>query len=64
MATKLINRKAVKNLILQFCEERQGWDCTRVSKKALDNIEASLRNKIEDAVHRHATVGKTFTDYY
>ena len=60
----LLNMKATKDFILKKCDtERKGWDCTRVSKKALNEIEAFIRMKIEQSVNRHPTVGKTFRDF-
>ena len=61
---KVINRRAVKEYILQTCEaKRQGWECTRVSKQALDEIEAFLMMKIQESVHRHPSIGKTFMHF-
>ncbi len=40
----ILNRKAIKKCILNTCEKnRQGWDCQRVSKQAIDEIEAFLK---------------------
>ncbi len=60
----ILNRKAVKSLILQICEDqRTGWDCTRVSKQAIDEVEAFLRNRIKESVHKHPSTGKTFLHF-
>jgi len=60
----LLNRKATKNYILQKCEtNRPGWPCKRVSKKALDEIEAFIRMKLNVSIHRHPSVGKTFMHF-
>ena len=60
----ILNRKAVKDHILNTCEKsRAGWECTRVSKQAIDEIEAFVRMKINESVHRHPSVGKTFMHF-
>ena len=62
--TNLINRTAVKELILRRREKlRPGWDCSRVSAKALNQIEACLRMIIDNAIQSHPTRGKTFIDF-
>jgi len=64
MATSILNRKAVKEHILKVCEQRRkGWECTRVSKQAIDEIEAFIRYKINASIHRHPSVGKTFMHF-
>jgi len=60
----IINRKATKHYILEMCKKnRTGWECSRVSKTALDEIEAYIKNKIRQSVHRHPTIGKTFSHF-
>jgi hypothetical protein len=60
----LLNKKATRDYILKKCDKtRLGWDCKRVSKSALDEIEAFMRVKLDEAIHRHPTVGKTFTSF-
>ena len=62
--SSLLNKKAIKAHILHRCEtKRQGWDCRRVSEKAIIEIEAFLRTKIDESVHRHPTIGKTFMHF-
>ena len=57
----LINRAAARKLILQAVRElRPHWQCRRVSKRALDALEACLRAKIKGQVEGHPTVGHTF----
>ena len=57
----LLNKKAVKNYILKRVQsDRPGWKCTQVSRKAIDDIEAFLSNRIFRAVQQHPTKGKTF----
>lgn len=64
MAGSLLNRKAVKGHILKVCDQkRKGWQCTRVSKQAIDEIEAFIKYKINQSVHRHPSVGKTFMHF-
>jgi len=61
----IINRAALKKFILAIAEkDRPGWDCKRVSAVALDQIEAFLRAKVRDSVHRQPSVGKTFMQFY
>jgi len=60
----IVNRKATKEFILRICEaKRKGWECERVSKQALDEIEAFIKNKIVDSVCRHPSKGKTFMHF-
>ena len=60
----ILNKKATKDYILKKCKaNRLGWDCTRVSKKALDELEAFIRMRIIQSVHRHPSVGKTFMHF-
>jgi len=62
--SSLINRAAVKKYILKRCEShRTGWDCSRVSKQALDEIDAFIRMKLIDSVHIHPSIGKTFMHF-
>jgi len=62
--SNILNRKAVKDHILSCCEKyRPGWDCKRVSKQALDEIEAFVRMKVKESVHRHPSKGKTFMHF-
>jgi len=61
----VINRAAVKKYILATAAKtRPGWDCKRVSAKALDEIESFLRAKVQESVHRQPSVGKTFMSFY
>ncbi len=63
-STSILNRKAIRNYIIKTCEaKRRGWQCTRVSKQAIDEIEAYLKNKIRESLHRHPSVGKTFMHF-
>lgn len=60
----LINQKAVKSYILKKCEQkRKGWDCKRVSAKVIKEIDNYLKVQIEDSVHRHPSIGKTFIQF-
>ena len=60
----IINRAATKKFILEQVKVvRPGWDCQRVSAKALDEIEAFLRNKIKESLHSQPSVGKTFMQF-
>ena len=60
----LINRKGVKEYIVRKAEAtRFGWDCNRVSKQALDDIESFIRSRIDRAIHSHPSKGKTFSQF-
>ena len=60
----ILNRKAIKKCIIDTCEKsRLGWNCQRVSKQAIDEIEAFLKNKIRESVQRHPSIGKTFMHF-
>ena len=62
--SSLLNRKATKDYILKRCEtDSPGWDCSRVSKQSLEEIEAFVRMKIRQSVHSHPTIGKTFKHF-
>ena len=59
----LLNRKETRKYILQRVEaERTGWNCTRVSQQALDNLEYRLMRIIKNAVNAHPTIGRTFKE--
>ncbi len=61
MSNDLINRKGCKDFILQETERlRLGWDCSRVSKSVLDELNFKIRRVIIDAVKKHPTKGITF----
>jgi hypothetical protein len=64
-AQLLLNSKEVKACILRQCQSiRPEWDCTRVSNKVLDDLNYKLTWYITQAVKRHPTRGKTFTELY
>ncbi len=57
----LINRAETRRFILaQFESHRPQVGISRVSAETLDQIEFWLRNKLQDEVHRHPSVGSTF----
>jgi len=61
----VLNRKAVKKYILERCKvARPGWPCERIGKQALDDMEAFVLNKINQSIHKHPTVGKTYKHFY
>ena len=61
----ITNRAALKRYILgQVKIIRPGWDCTRVSAQALDQIEAFLRAKVKASLHSQPSIGKTYKDFY
>jgi hypothetical protein len=39
---------------------RPGWTCKRVSKEALEDINAQLKTKINNMIREHPTLGVTF----
>jgi len=55
----LLNRSAVKDYALSLSSTNRAGKFTRVSKKFLDRMEASFKVHVNDAVHRHPSVGKT-----
>ena len=60
----LINKKECKKVALAFVQEfRPGWGATRVSKKYLDSLNASVRNNIRRSVQSHCSVDKTIMDF-
>ena len=62
--SSILNKKATKALILKRAEAlRPGWKCERVSAKALIQIEAFIRVKVDNAIHKHPSVGKTFMNF-
>lgn len=61
----VINRAAMKKYILaEAARTRPGWDVTRVSAQALDEIEGFIKTKIRESLHRQPSVGKTFMSFY
>ena len=59
----LINSKRVKDFILRYARDnRKGWDCHRVSAKALNVINAKLMVMIQKAIMAHPTIGCTFKE--
>jgi hypothetical protein len=59
--TSILNQSATKKFILaKFRSLRPGMPITRVSKEALDKLEADLRATIIFEVKRHPSIGKTF----
>jgi len=59
----LLNRTKTKRFIIQKVKAtRPGWDCTRVSDKAIEQIESWLRYKLARMVHSHPSNGKTFKE--
>ena len=63
--SSLINRAEMKKYILAQAEVvRPGWKFTQVSKDALDQIEAFVRNKVRESVGRAPSIGKTYKSFY
>ena len=59
--SSLINKKHVKMFILEkIASMRPGWKATRVSKEAMDALEAKLKSIIVAQVSAHPTKGITF----
>ena len=57
----IINRAQMKKFILEKRKVlRPGWECTCVSKEALDKIDGKVRTMVEDLIEAHPTKGKTF----
>lgn len=59
--SNLLNHAATKKFILEkFKSMRAGMPITRVSKEAIEKLEAKLRADIIFEVRRHPSIGKTF----
>lgn len=59
--SSLLNKAALKKFILAKIEAmRPGLGLTRVSKEALEALEARLKNMIENDISTHPSVGKTY----
>lgn len=57
----ILNQAATKKFILaKFQSLRPGMPITRVSKDALENLEAQLRSIIIFEIRRCPSIGKTF----
>jgi len=57
----LINKSELKKYILAKIEAtRFGWDATRVAGNVAEKVEATLKVLIDNHVHSHPTMGKTF----
>ena len=64
MNKPIINKKAVKEYILETTrEKRPGWDCSQVKTSVLTQIDEFLKERIDGAIHRHPTKGKTFMQF-
>ena len=62
---QIINRAATKKFIMSQIEAmRPGWEVTQISAKALDQIEAFMRSKIKESIHRQPSIGKTYMEFY
>lgn len=60
MAT-ILNKAATKKFIIdKFKSLRPGMPISRVSKEALEILEAQIRATIIFEVRRHPSIGKTF----
>lgn len=57
----LLNKKAVRKYILQTVKEKRYWECTQVSPKIINLLDAKLKRTIDRAVHQHPSTGKTFS---
>lgn len=55
----LINRKAVKQAILDTATKQGRTDFTRVGAASFDYLEGAIQNLINDGVLQHPAVGKT-----
>lgn len=57
----ILNQAATKKFILaKFASMRPGMPITRVSKEAIEKLEAELRARIIFEVRRCPSIGKTF----
>lgn len=55
----LINRKAVKQFILDTAKDLGRTEFTRVGSRSFDFLEEVLKKTIQDEVQGHGTIGKT-----
>ena len=55
----LINRKAVKQAILDSAKAEGRTDFTRVGAASFDYLEGAIQNLIKDGVIQHPAIGKT-----
>lgn len=63
MHNGIINRAALRTLILRKCKElRTGWPCVCVSEEVLEAYENALFRRVVEDVKSHPTRGKTFVD--
>ncbi|MBE3040547.1 MAG: hypothetical protein IMZ62_17250 [Chloroflexi bacterium] len=57
----VINVNGVKRYILEKIKaDRPGWACDRVSREAIESLEARVRLMIDGDIQRHGTRGRTF----
>ena len=57
----IINKQELKRYILERLQDmRPGWDATRIATDVAGKAEASLKVVIDNHIHRHPTLGKTF----
>ena len=59
MKTKLINKKACRDYLLDLSTERRGGKFTRVSDEVFDYLEARIRIEMDSFLHSHPSIGKT-----
>ena len=55
----LINKKAVRELMLDLSKEKRAGKFKRVSEKALLDVNRAVFNRCEHAVMSHPSMGKT-----
>ncbi len=55
----LINRKAVKQEILDTAKAEGRTDFTRVGAASFDYLEGAIKNLIKEGVLQHPAIGKT-----
>jgi hypothetical protein len=60
-----INRTACRDFALRYARDnRLGWMPERVSARFLDDVEAFVTVRIQKAIEKHRTVGKTIIDFF
>jgi len=63
--SSLINRSAVKQHIKdKFLKERPHMGISRVSDRAVNQIEAKIRHLIHESIKKYPSVGKTYMDFF
>jgi len=56
----LLNKANVRKYILERVgTHRPGWNASRVAAQVYGDLDRVLKNRINEGVHRHPSIGKT-----